>query len=144
MLSDLVFFFYVQVIANSSQGWVNAILFVFLSKKMRQRIFWQPLRRLAKKTRKQRREPPARPRSLPGHGKPSSEGTPLFQETAAETARGYDTHYSFPTEFDPTSLTTTRPELIPVRAAPANVDMEFSTIGGNETTYTPYTDIAST
>ena len=137
-----------QVVADSSQGWVNAILFVFLSKRMRQRLFWQPLRRLVKKIRRQRREPPNRPQSLPIRGKPTSEGTPLFQETATgrsdQTARGYDTHYSFPTEFDPTSLTSTKPGLSPMRAAPGTIEVEFSTVGRNETSYTPFTDIAST
>ena len=130
--------------ADSSQGLVNAILYVFLSKRMRQRLFWQPLGRIAKKIRRQQKEPPTRPLSL--HGRPTSEATPLIQGTSDQTAHGYDTHYSFPTEFEPTSPINTKNGLLsPMRTpAQANIDVEFSTVGRNDTSYTPSaTDIAS-
>ena len=88
---------YEQVLVDSSQGWINAILYVFLSRKMRQRLFWKPLGKIATRLTYKRPQ-----RSLTQYGvdqRPSSEATPLIAETAVSpTTHGYDTYFSFPTE----------------------------------------------
>lgn len=41
----------VQGIGDSSQGWVNAILYIFASKLIRKKLFWEPFLKLLRKSR---------------------------------------------------------------------------------------------
>ena len=93
-----------QVVADSSQGWINAILYVFFSKKMRKRLFRDSFIQLMKCCRQSVHS--RRKRITSRQSKLLSEANRLVGETVNETtphtAQGYGTHFT-PSKEWPTS-----------------------------------------
>ena len=48
------YYMQLQGIGAGGQGWINAVIYIFLSKEMRKRLFWIPSRKLASKMSRER------------------------------------------------------------------------------------------
>ena len=85
-----------QVITFTAQGWVNSILFIFLSAEMRNRMFVYPFRRLVRSAMKSI--------EMTGDSNDSTITPPpgVTENTTSIRARARQediTYYSIPTEF---------------------------------------------
>ena len=84
-----------QAIADTSQGWVNCVLYIFLSPEMRRRMFVLPFKRAVNKYKRQKATQHLR----------TSEIDPLLGNTPSaqgETCERGETYLSFATEFPET------------------------------------------
>ena len=144
------------MIADSSQGWINAVFYVFLSRMMRKRLFWNPLMKLFRmlKCNRQSVHPSnSHKRRLPmGRRKPVSEVTAFVQQTANVTTphpvQGYDTHFSpsreWPTSAQPDCQSKADSGMHTHSSISSINDLQPSTVGQCDTYFsTRFTDIAS-
>ena len=141
------------MVANSSQGWINAILYVFLSRMMRKRLFWNPLTKLFRMLHCSSRPSNSRKRRvLTGRRKPLSEVTPILQQTAdvstPHPVHGYDTHFTpsheWPSTAQPDCQSKADSGMHTHSSVPSEDDLQLSTVGQCDTYFsTRFTDIAS-
>ena len=92
-------YIFIQAIADPGQGWVNCILYIFLSPELRKRMFVLPTqqvwRRLKKTAQRQQKESEISP-LLGNTTSPLSAPT---RRQGGTSDRGTHTYLSFPTEF---------------------------------------------
>lgn len=88
-----------QSIGDGGQGLVNAILFVFLSREIRKRLFWNPLKQIFERLKQ------CCGRSNPGKSyQITVDSPPLIpprsDEQQSTLDHGYDTYFSLPSDPD--------------------------------------------